>query len=69
MLLIISRLLIILNQCKCYANSCLHGKFKFCFLEFPGIKKKIFADVEPRDIAGGYNTLSGLSNRNSFSEF
>ena len=23
-------------QCKCYIDSCQHGKFKFCFLEFYG---------------------------------
>ena len=47
----------------CMANS------SFAFWNFLKLKKKTFGDVEPRDIVGGYNTLSGLSSRNSFSEF
>lgn len=46
----------------CVANS------SFAFWNFLELKK-IFGDVEPRDIVGGCNTLSGLSNRNSLSEF
>ena len=40
----------------------------FALWNFLELKKKVFADVEPRNIVSSCNTLSGLSNRNSFSE-